>query len=450
MSQNTYDIAIIGGGVCGTALLYTLSNYTNVESIALIEKNAAVALVNSHKNSNSQTLHFGDIETNYTLEKARKVNRAATLVKNYLLKNDPQQQIYTKYHKMVLAVGQEQVAKLKHRYEEFKQLFPTLKLIDATQINEIEPKVLEARKTTEDIEALFTEEGYTVNFQKLSQSFLDRAVNTQKTVDVFFDRKVTQITRQDDYYIIKTPDKIIRAKAIAVEAGAHSLLLAKALGYGKNYALLSVAGSFYFAPQLLKGKVYTVQLKKLPFAAIHGDPEVDDASMTRFGPTAKVLPMLERHNYSTILEYFQTAGLSLKAIASFFKILTDLTVFRYIILNLMSDLPFIGKRLFIKQVKKIVPSITLKDLQFARGYGGVRPQVVNLNTRSLELGEAKILGDNILFNITPSPGASTCLQNAQEDTERLMKFLGKYQFDKARFVDDLASEANELLSTQNI
>lgn len=115
MSRNTYDIAIIGGGVCGTALLYTLSNYTNVESVALIEKNAAVALVNSHKNSNSQTLHFGDIETNYTLEKACKVNRAATLVKNYLLKNDRDRNIYTKYHKMVLAVGSEQVAKLKNR-----------------------------------------------------------------------------------------------------------------------------------------------------------------------------------------------------------------------------------------------------------------------------------------------------------------------------------------------
>ena len=450
MSQNTYDIVIIGGGVCGTALLYTLSNYTNVESIALIEKNAAVALVNSHKNSNSQTLHFGDIETNYTLEKARKVNRAAALVKNYLLKNDPQQQIYTEYHKMVLTVGSEQAAKLKNRYEEFKQLFPTLKLIDAAQIAQIEPKVLEDRDTNEDIEALFTEEGYTIDFQKLSQSFLDRAVNTEKNIDTFFDRKVTQITKQNNFYLIKTLDKTIKAKAVAVEAGAHSLLLAKSLGYGKDYALLSVAGSFYFAPQLLKGKVYTVQLKKLPFAAIHGDPEVDDAEITRFGPTAKVLPMLERHNYGTVLEYFQTAGLSLKAIATFLKILSDLTILKYIILNLIYDLPFIGKRLFIKQVKKIVPSITLKDLQFARGYGGVRPQIVNLNTRSLELGEAKILGDKILFNITPSPGASTCLQNAQDDTERLINFLEKYQFDKKRFVADLTSESNELLSTQNI
>ena len=449
MNQDIYDVAIIGGGVCGTALLYTLSNYTNVDRIALIEKNSAVALVNSHKNSNSQTLHFGDIETNYTLEKARKVNRAATLVKNYLLNNDSEQKIYTKYHKMVLAVGNEQVAKLKNRYQEFQQLFPALKLIDREEIAKIEPKVLEARETDEDIIALFTEEGYTINFQNLSQSFIDNVVsNSGKNIDIFFDQKVTQIRKLGDnygnnYYIIKTSARTIIAKAIAVEAGAHSLLLAKSLGYGKDYALLSVAGSFYFAPQLLKGKVYTVQLKKLPFAAIHGDPEVDDPDLTRFGPTAKVLPMLERHNYSTILEYFQTAGLSIKAILSFIKILADLTVFKYIILNLIYDIPLIGKRLFIKQVRKIVPSITLKDLTFARGYGGVRPQIVNLNTRSLELGEAKILGERILFNITPSPGASTCLQNAHDDTERLIGFLGKdYYFNQQKFTADLSDKLN--------
>ena len=442
MSQDIYDVVIIGGGVCGTALLYTLSNYTNINSIALIEKNSAVALVNSRKTNNSQTLHFGDIETNYTLDKARKVNRAATLVKNYLLNSDREQKIYTKYHKMVLAVGNEQVAKLQVRYDEFKQLFPKLSLIDRDKIAEIEPKVLEARGTEEDVLALFTDEGYTIDFQKLSQSFLDNsAKQTAKDIDVFFDSQVTKITKQNDLYTIKTPNKTIQAKAVAVEAGAHSLLMAKSLGYGKDYALLSVAGSFYFAPQLLNGKVYTVQLKKLPFAAIHGDPEVDNSELTRFGPTAKVLPMLERRNYSTILEYFQTAGLSLKAIFSFIKILADITILKYIILNLIYDLPFIGKRLFIKQVKKIIPSITLKDLQFAKGYGGVRPQIVNLNTRGLELGEAKILGDKILFNITPSPGASTCLQNALEDTERLLDFLGKdFDFNREKFLADLSNK----------
>jgi len=80
-SENSiYKVAIIGGGISGTALLFTLSNYTDIDCIALIEKNQEVALVNSHKTSNSQTLHFGDIETNYTLEKADKVKKAASLV----------------------------------------------------------------------------------------------------------------------------------------------------------------------------------------------------------------------------------------------------------------------------------------------------------------------------------------------------------------------------------
>ena len=89
--------------------------------------------------------------------------------------------------------------------------------------------------------------------------------------------------------------------------------------------------------------------------------------------------------------------------------------------------------------QKIIPAIALKDLTYAKGYGGVRPQIVNLNSQALEMGEAKIIGDRIIFNITPSPGASTCLQNALEDTARLIDFLGEsYQFDRQQFLDDLS------------
>jgi len=78
-----YNVIIVGGGISGSALLYTLSKYTDIKSIGLFEKYDDIATLNSNAKSNSQTLHCGDIETNYTLEKAIKTNRTATMVENY-------------------------------------------------------------------------------------------------------------------------------------------------------------------------------------------------------------------------------------------------------------------------------------------------------------------------------------------------------------------------------
>ncbi len=442
LDNDIYEVAIIGGGISGTALLYSLSNYTNINRIALIEKNPEVALGNSHKTSNSQTLHFGDIETNYTLEKAQKVKRAASLVKNYILRNDPQQETYSQYHKMVLGIGKEQTEELRERYKEFKSLFPKLKLIEKEEIELIEPNVVKNRAPEEEIIALFTEEGYTVDFQKLAQSFLKKSINSgQKTIDLMMGTRVKSIQKEGELYQIQTDREVVVAKVVVITAAAYSLLFAKSLGYGKDYALLNVAGSFYLAPGVLNGKVYTVQLKKIPFAAIHGDSEVHDQSKTRFGPTAKVTLLLEARSYASIFQYFRTAGLSINAFMSFFNILSDTAILSYIVRNFIYDIPLIGRRLFLKEVQKIVPSLKLSDLQLAKGYGGIRPQIVNLKTKRLELGEAKIVGENILFNITPSPGASTCLQNAESDIEKILAFLGQdYTFDKNRFLQDLGDE----------
>ena len=98
-------------------------------------------------------------------------------------------------------------------------------------------------------------------------------------------------------------------------------------------------------------------------------------------------------------------------------------------------MPIIGKILFIKEVRKIVPSMKLRDLKFARGYGGTRPQIIDITKKKLEFGEAKIKGDNIIFNVTPSPGASTCLKNAKDDAEIITKTLHKH-FDNKKFEED--------------
>jgi malate dehydrogenase (quinone) len=87
-----------------------------------------------------------------------------------------------------------------------------------------------------------------------------------------------------------------------------------------------------------------------------------------------------------------------------------------------------------------VPSIRLDEIKFAPRVGGTRPQIINNTTKKLEMGEAKIVGEKIIFNITPSPGASTCLGNAFEDAMKLMEFLdNRYRFDKEQFENDLVT-----------
>ena len=437
-----HDVIIIGGGVSGTSLLYTLSKYSNVKNIGLIEKYSDFGLVNSSPRMNSQTLHFGDIETNYTIEKAKKVKRYADMVMHYLesekaVKGD--QGLFIKVPKMVLAVGKDQVKTLAERYPAFGQLFPNLKMIGREEIGKIEPRILKGRDPDQELLALMTEDGYTVDFRKLSHSFAQNAKALNPDISIYMSTKIEKITPAGEGFIIKTDKGEFECGAIVVSAGSHSLKFAKSLGYGKNYSILSMAGSFYTGPKVLNGKVYTMQIPKLPFAAVHGDPEVHNEHITRFGPTAKPIFFLERYNYSTFWEYWKTFGLGMKPIRSILKISSDRVIFNYLLKNVVYDFPWIGKRLFLKEIRKIVPEIKLDEIKFASKVGGTRPQIINNTTKKLELGEAKIVGEKIIFNITPSPGASTCLGNAFEDTSRLMEFLsGRFTFDRAQFEKDLS------------
>jgi malate dehydrogenase (quinone) len=436
-----YEVLIVGGGVVGTALLYTLSKYTDIKNIGLIEKYSDFGLVNSASYNNSQTLHFGDIETNYSIDKARSVKRMADMVMKYLESEKDQYEatkLFSRYSKMVLAVGKSQVQELKKRYPAFSELFPKLKMIGRDEIGKIEPRVLQGRDPEQEILALVTEDGYTVDFKNLCHSFVDNALKNNPMLDIHLETKLIKITKNEDHYTVLTNKGEFRSSVLIIAAGGHSLMIAKSLGYGKNLALLSMAGSFYTAPKVLNGKVYTIQIPKLPFAAIHGDPEVHSEQITRFGPTAKPIFQLERHNKSTFFEYWKTFGLGLNPIISLLNIIFDKVLFSYIFVNFLYDLPFIGKRLFIREVRKIVPSLKLSELRYARGIGGTRPQIVNNTTRKLEMGEAKLSGDKIIFNITPSPGASTCLGNAYSDTSTIIEFLGnRYKFNKEAFEKDL-------------
>ncbi|VAW70607.1 Malate:quinone oxidoreductase, partial [hydrothermal vent metagenome] len=299
--QNQYDLLIVGAGVSGSALLYLSTKYTDITHIGVIEKYAAPARVNSLSSNNSQTLHCGDIETNYTLDKALKVKRAANMLRNYAVAQPDAHHIIFKYPKMVLGVGEAECKLLRQRFETFSPHYPNLKLLDKKAIARIEPKVAmhNDKFREDDIIALGSTDEYTaVNFEALSRSFvrqgeIEAEKHPEKTIDLHYNEFVSHIRIDNGGFIVQTQGTCFRTRSLVVCAGGHSLKLAHDMGYGLHYSVLPIAGSYYFTPHVLNGKVYTVQNDALPFAAIHGDPDVLVPGATRFGPTALVLPILE-------------------------------------------------------------------------------------------------------------------------------------------------------------
>lgn len=426
MTNKKYQILIAGGGITGSALLYTLSKLPNIKNIALIEKNSELGSLNSSSLRNSQTLHFGDIETNYSLEKAKVVNQGAQMVADYLEKLPNNDNIFSRTQSMILAVGEKEVAKLNKRYEDFKVLFPDLQRLERAEIEKLEPKLIEGRDANVPILALYSKDRYTVDYKKLCNQFVVDSQKNKKGIDLYFNTKIKQIIKTTTGYEVFTDDSKYEADVVVIAMGAHSLLFAKQLGYGLEYSLLPVIGDYFSTNKpLLTGKVYTMQNEKLPFAAIHGDPNILNLNETRFGPTALSLPILERGSMKTFFEFLSSTGLDWNSIASVIKINSDKEILKFVLENLIYTLPIIGRWMFVRTLRKIIPTIKLSDLQKEKGIGGIRPQLVNKKERRLLLGAAEILGDNIIFNVTPSPGATACLQTAQRMTTKILEFLQK-------------------------
>jgi len=210
--DQTADVLIVGGGVCGTALLFELARYTDLGSILLVERYDALARVNSKATNNSQTIHCGDIETNYTLEKAVRVKRTAEMIVNYAELLDPasRERCVFRTPKMVLGVGERECTFLRERFDRFSPHFPAMELLEKPQIAEWEPQVglVQGELRPEELVAIGIRRTYTaVDYEELSASFVAQGeaavAGTSRQLTVQLGTSVVAITPEGDGYRVE-------------------------------------------------------------------------------------------------------------------------------------------------------------------------------------------------------------------------------------------------------
>jgi malate dehydrogenase (quinone) len=363
------------------------------------------------------------------------------MVELYCKQYDYLDTILQKVPKMALGVGDEEVAYIKQRQKDFAELFPYMEYWDKEKLAQIEPKLLEGRDPAQDIAAMGVMDHYSaIDFGALSKTFVKNAQKANPNAKILFNSEVKKIKEVDGKFVLKANKEEKIFDFVIVDAGAHSLLLAHRMGYGQDLSCLPIGGSFFYGKhKMLKSKVYTVQNPKLPFAAVHGDPDIMKDGIVRFGPTALTLPKLERYHHAHFVDFLESLSPSKEVFEVFFDLMGDSDIRQYILKNFMYEIPGVRREKFVKQeINKIVPSMGKDDIYFAKGVGGLRPQVIDKTNKKLMLGEAKINpGNGIIFNMTPSPGATSCLGNAFEDSKLACEFLG-CKFDEEAFKAELS------------
>jgi malate dehydrogenase (quinone) len=274
--------------------------------------------VNSKATNNSQTIHCGDIETNYTLEKALRVKRTAEMIVHYaeLLDGESRERCVFRTPKMVLAVGAKECAVLRQRFECFSPHFPAMELLEKPQIAEWEPAVALAKGQLrpEELLAIGIRRTYTaVDYGQLSESFLHQAqtaicaanataanaaaINTtainaansrqataglpagdqppiprspagERRLDLHLGTTVQQIQPEGELFrvtLAPTPGcqrgqgqpRQLLARHVVVNAGAHSLLMAQRMGWSIpacRWPAASTSRPIYFRARCIRYK----------------------------------------------------------------------------------------------------------------------------------------------------------------------------------------------------
>lgn len=447
--REIYDVGIGGGGIVANWIAYLLS-FTNCTAW-LLEKYGDVALVNSNTDQNAQSLHGGPEETNFGFTKVMMM-RLCEIIQGAFLETfceEGEGKTFMHLPKMALAVGQSEVMALFNRFTLLKDYFPGLEFLTREDLLKREPALIEGRDLKVPVAAMGRRKGFAVDYHKVAKTLMYETLRTTKNILFKFNTEIIEIIKHKDHFEVITNNGTYRCRVFIACTGAYSLKYAQDFdakdkdgANAKDFIALPVAGSFYRTletPRLLNSKVYPMQDPKFPFARPHADPAIHDPSILRFGPTAKWIPMMERYHWKTFIDYLRSGILTPAGVIASFALLKDPDMIKFMLKNRFYDFPVLGKRSFLKRAAQhIIPTLSLDNLEFIPGDGGLRPQLLNVRTCQLQMGTGKFFAENFIANHTPSPGASSSGYSGILDVRYAVKSLGpKYWFDEASFYEEI-------------
>jgi L-2-hydroxyglutarate oxidase LhgO len=202
-------------------------------------------------------------------------------------------------------------------------------------------------------------------------------------------------------------------------AGAYADVIAHRFGVGSDYKILPFKGTYKKltrqASYLVRTNIYPVPDLRNPFLGTHFTRSVDGS--VYLGPTA--IPALGRENYAFFDGWsFETLGILyrdgiLLAGNDAFRSAASSEPKRYL------------KRILIKDARKLVPAIELRDIRDTSKVG-VRPQLVHWPSKKLVMDFVTLFEDDVYHVLNAiSPAFTSSMAFAKHAVDTLTTGRGR-------------------------
>lgn len=392
---------IIGGGIVGAATFYKLQTRHPELSIALIEKEKRLA--DHQTGNNSGVIHSGIYYTPGSLKAENCVQGRRELVafaKQHRVKHEV-------CGKVIAATDPSEFPFMEKIYNNgVENGIEDLRRVTAEEISEIEP-------FCQSIGGLYVGCTGIIDFRGATEKMAEIALAKNSGSAVIYGEEVTDVRRVGESSLVHTNKSSYRGKYMVFCAGLQADRLAKKDGVALKEKIVGFRGDYYELTEQAKHKVrhliYPVPNPDFPFLGVHFTRMVDGS--IECGPNAVFT--FKREGYGkTDFDLRDTAD-ALSYIGTWKLFMNNITF------GINEYRRAFSKKLFLKTLQRLLPSLTMDDIE--PGRAGVRALLLRTDGDTRDDFRIEYTDHSIHVLNAPSPAATASLAIGGQVAEMLEK-----------------------------
>ena len=387
MSEQSFDLVVVGGGIVGLSTAMRLTNLFPRLRLIVLEKEDGVARHQSGHNSG--VIHSGIYYPPGSLKARLCVEGAAAMVAFCREHGLP----YELCGKVIVASGEDELPRLQALFERGQANgIAGLKMLDAAGLREIEPHCGGLR-------GIHVPGTGITDYAAVSRKYADLIGARGGTIQTGV--RVVGVNSSAQETVVETTRGSISTKYLINCAGLQSDRVGKIAGQKPEAMIVPFRGEYYdLVPEkysLVRGLIYPVPDPRFPFLGVHFTRRIHGG--VDAGPNAVLA--FKREGYRA-RDFDMDDTVSMLRYSGFWHMAR-----RYWRSGAEEFYRSWNKRAFVKDLQKLVPEVREKDL--VPGGAGVRAQALRPDGSIVDDFQFSASGNQLHVYNVPSPAATASL-----------------------------------------